>query len=479
MFSLGIRAQGCARLREQVEASKNKMSARVLVVDDIPVNVRLLEAKLSAEYYDVITANSGAEALEIIAAEPPDIVLLDVMMPEMDGFEVCRRIKTNPATATLPVIMVTALNEQSDRVTGLEAGADDFLTKPVRDLAMFARMRSLLRVKMLMDELRLREETSRQMNILRDVEKRDELLHGQKVLFVGEDAAEGDLLATIFDATSEMDKLADAAEALEKSQSAGYDLIFVSLTFGSSDPLRLCSQLRSQTETRHTPILVIADSAEPDTVTKALELGVSDYIMRPIDPSEARARALTQASYRRYHAELRGALEQSVDMAFTDGLTGLYNRHYVTRHLASLAQDASAESRNIALIMVDIDHFKSVNDTYGHDVGDEVLKEIGSRLQRIVRGQDLASRLGGEEFLIVMTNATEENAQSVAERIRADIAGEPIKAATPEGQIAVTVSVGAALRESTSEMPDKQLKRADEALYAAKRGGRDCVVMAA
>jgi two-component system cell cycle response regulator len=172
-------------------------------------------------------------------------------------------------------------------------------------------------------------------------------------------------------------------------------------------------------------------------------------------------------------------LEQSVDMAFTDGLTGLYNRHYVTRHLASLAQDASAESRNIALIMVDIDHFKSVNDTYGHDVGDEVLKEIGSRLQRIVRGQDLASRLGGEEFLIVMTNATEENAQSVAERIRADIAGEPIKAATPEGQIAVTVSVGAALRESTSEMPDKQLKRADEALYAAKRGGRDCVVMAA
>ncbi len=115
------------------------MSARVLVVDDIPVNVRLLEAKLSAEYYDIITATSGAEALEIIESEPPDIVLLDVMMPEMDGFEVCHRIKENPATALLPVIMVTALNEQSDRVTGLEAGADDFLTKPVRDMALFAR----------------------------------------------------------------------------------------------------------------------------------------------------------------------------------------------------------------------------------------------------------------------------------------------------------------------------------------------------
>ena len=166
-------------------------------------------------------------------------------------------------------------------------------------------------------------------------------------------------------------------------------------------------------------------------------------------------------------------------MAFTDGLTGLYNRNYVTRHLASLAQDARPESRNIALIMVDIDHFKNVNDTYGHDVGDEVLKEIGARLQRVVRGQDLASRLGGEEFLIVMTNATEENAQTAAERIRGDIASEPINAATPERQINVTVSVSVAMRESTSEMPDQQLKCADEVPYAAKLGGRDCVVMAA
>jgi two-component system cell cycle response regulator len=166
------------------------MSARILVVDDIPVNVRLLEAKLSAEYYDVITATSGAEALEMIKSEPPDIVLLDVMMPEMDGFEVCRRIKAEPATALLPVIMVTAFNEQSDRVTGLEAGADEFLTKPVRDMALFARVRSLLRVKILLDELRLREETSRQMNTLRDVEKRDDLLHGQKVMFVGDQADE-------------------------------------------------------------------------------------------------------------------------------------------------------------------------------------------------------------------------------------------------------------------------------------------------
>lgn len=455
------------------------MSARVLVVDDIPVNVRLLEAKLSAEYYDVITATSGAEALELIKSEPPDIVLLDIMMPEMDGFEVCRRIKADPATALLPVIMVTALNEQSDRVTGLEAGADDFLTKPVRDMALFARLRSLLRVKMLLDELRLREETSRQMNTLRDVEKRDDLLNGQKILFVGDQADEGELLASIFDESSHADMLTDPGEALEKALAEDYDMVFVSLALSAGDPLRLCSQLRSNVSTRHVPILVLVEESEPAQITKALELGVNDYIMQPINFSEARARALTQSSYRRYHDELRGALEKSVDMAFTDGLTGLYNRRYVTRHLASLAQSQGAEDHETALIMVDIDHFKNVNDTYGHDVGDEVLKEISKRLQLIVRGQDLASRLGGEEFLIVVNNAAIENAQQVAERIRSDIAGEPITASTPSGNVEVTVSVGVAMRQSTSETPDRQLKRADEALYEAKRSGRDRVVMAA
>src|SRR5262249_32784102 len=142
------------------------MSARVLVVDDIPANVRLLEAKLSAEYFDVMTADGGVAALETIAANAPDIVLLDVMMPGMDGFEVCQRIKANSRTTHIPVVMVTALSEAKDRVRGLEAGADDFLTKPVNELALFARVRSLVRLKMMMDEWRLREETCGQFELL-------------------------------------------------------------------------------------------------------------------------------------------------------------------------------------------------------------------------------------------------------------------------------------------------------------------------
>src|SRR6187455_2140065 len=141
------------------------MTARILVVDDVPANVKLLEARLTAEYFDVTTAMSGAEALSICERAQCDIVLLDVMMPDMDGFEVCRRLKSNPATHHIPVVMVTALDQPSDRLRGLEAGADDFLTKPVSDVALVARVRSLARLKMMTDELRMRAITSKEIGI--------------------------------------------------------------------------------------------------------------------------------------------------------------------------------------------------------------------------------------------------------------------------------------------------------------------------
>src|SRR6202165_3580708 len=127
------------------------MSARILVVDDVPANVKLLEARLSAEYFDVLTACNGAEALAICARAECDLMLLDVMMPDIDGFEVCRRLKTNPATHHIPVVMVTALDQAADRVAGLDAGADDFLTRPGADLVLIARVRSLVRLKMMTD----------------------------------------------------------------------------------------------------------------------------------------------------------------------------------------------------------------------------------------------------------------------------------------------------------------------------------------
>src|SRR6201985_2297751 len=142
------------------------MTARILVVDDIEANVRLLEAKLSAEYYEVLTACDGPTALAMAAAEKPDIILLDVMMPGMDGFSVCRRLKDDAETRHIPVVLVTALDGRADRVAGLEAGAGDFLTKPIDDVMLFARVRSLTRLKAVIDELREREASGRRIGVI-------------------------------------------------------------------------------------------------------------------------------------------------------------------------------------------------------------------------------------------------------------------------------------------------------------------------
>ncbi|MGD9538170.1 MAG: PleD family two-component system response regulator [Alphaproteobacteria bacterium] len=458
------------------------MSARVLVVDDVAVNVRLLEAKLAAEYYQVVTAQSGQEALDKIAAEKPDIVLLDVMMPGMDGFEVCRRIRAKPETANLPVVMVTALSEQEDRVRGLEAGADDFLTKPIEDEALFSRIRSLHRLKSVLDELKLREETSRALGVdLAPIATPVEhLLDGFRAVVVADDAAEVAEISAVL--PPEMVTTGIAAEGeeglVQRIVAAVPDIVLIDLHLGSIDALRVASRLRLEDTTRFSAILVIADSGDQARISKALELGVSDYIMRPVDPSELLARVRTQARHHYYRERLRGAYSESVSQAHTDPLTELFNRRYVLRHIEHLRKARREGAEPLAALMLDIDHFKAVNDTYGHDAGDVVLKVLADRLRGHLRGGDVLARLGGEEFLVVLPSATRERALNVAERLRHGIADTPIKLPNVEKPIPVTVSIGVTLDDGRAGSVEEIVKQADGALYRAKREGRNRVVLA-
>src|SRR6266446_5720691 len=218
------------------------MTARVLVVDDVPANVKLLEARLSAEYFDVVTAMSGSEALAICEKAECDIVLLDVMMPDMDGFEVCRRIKANRATHHIPVVMVTALDAPSDRVKGLDAGADDFLTKPVSDVALIARVRSLSRLKMMTDELRMRAVTSREIGI--ESPEREALAEAGRngrILMVDDRPALSERIQNMLSGEHSVAMEMDPTEALFHAAEGSYDLLIVSLDLDSFDGLRLCS----------------------------------------------------------------------------------------------------------------------------------------------------------------------------------------------------------------------------------------------
>src|SRR5579862_9453827 len=202
------------------------MTARVLVVDDVPANVKLLEARLSAEYFDVVTAMSGAEALAICERSECDLVLLDVMMPDLDGFEVCRRLKTSSKTHHIPIVMVTALDQPSDKVRGLEAGADDFLTKPIPELALIARVRSLARLKMVTDELRMRALTSRDIGIESpEREAVSDTGRGGRVLIVDDRPASYERVADMLAKEQTVDVQADPSDALFQAADGNYDLI--------------------------------------------------------------------------------------------------------------------------------------------------------------------------------------------------------------------------------------------------------------
>ena len=454
------------------------MTARVLVVDDVLANIKLLEARLTAEYFDVVTAMSGQEALDICAQAQCDIVLLDVMMPGLDGFEVCRALKANPATQHIPVVMVTALDQPSDRVRGLEVGADDFLTKPVSDIALLARVRSLTRMKMMTDELRMRAETTRQIGRPSSFgEMGVESGEAGRILIVDDRSSSYERLQAILDVSHLVDVETSPHEALFRASEGQYDLLIVNLDLEGFDGLRLCSQTRSLERTRNLPILIVAQPDETARVLRALDLGVNDYLVRPIDRNELEARVRTQIRRKRYMDRLRSNVIQSLELALTDPLTGLHNRRYLETHLSLLFDGTGGRERSFSILLVDIDFFKVINDTHGHSAGDDVLREFAKRFKTSLRGIDLACRFGGEEFLVIMPEADLVTAGNIGERVRAGIAAAPFKIIGGSQSVDVTVSIGIATRLPGEVSGETLIKRADEALYRAKRDGRNRVVL--
>ena len=450
------------------------MTARILVVDDIETNVRLLEAKLTAEYYEVSTASSGGAALSAAVNERPDIILLDVMMPGMDGFETCRRLKAEPATRHIPVVLVTALDGRRDRLTGLEAGADDFVTKPIDDVVLFARVRSLTRLKITLDELRAREASGRRIGVIEGVGSR---LGGGggRVVIADDNPHQARRIAEELGGEHRPVIEADPERALLAAR-ARSDLVVVNIAAENFDGLRLIARIRSDESTRGLPVLAVFDTAERPRAVKALEIGANDLLSRPIDPEELAARARTLVRHKRYTDFLRHNLDHSLELAVTDPLTGLHNRRYMSGQLASLVRRATCGGDPVAALLIDVDHFKRINDTFGHDVGDEVLREFAVRLATNVRAVDLACRFGGEEFVVIMPDTKLEDASRIAERLRGHISGSPFRVAGVEEPLTVTISIGVAATLGEDDTPEALVKRADGAVYQAKHDGRNQVV---
>jgi two-component system cell cycle response regulator len=451
------------------------MTARVLIVDDNPANRKLLEVRLNNEYFEVLSASNGPDAITMCEKALCDIVLLDVMMPEMDGFEVCRRLKSHISTSHLPIIMVTALDQPADRVRGLEAGADDFLTKPIDEMHLIARVRSLARLKVTIDELRNRANTTVALGMIAPfaVPSAEDGRRG-RLLIVEDRKNSAERLAHALGQHHAVTVETNAQEATFKAAEDNVDVLIISLGLASYDSLRLCGQIRAIERTRNLPILLVADIEDRARVLRGLELGINDWLSRPVDRNELLARVRTQLRQKRYADSLREKVQQSIELALFDPLTGLNNRRFLENHLSTMIENARMRRSPLTLMILDIDHFKRVNDTFGHDCGDEVLKGFADRLRGIIRGGDLLCRLGGEEFVIVMPGVNIEAAARIAERARQAIEHEAFVITATSQAITITASIGLAERRDDTS-PHELYRRADQALYRSKAEGRNRV----
>ncbi|MGB5869561.1 MAG: diguanylate cyclase [Albidovulum sp.] len=454
------------------------MAGKILIVDDVATNRIVLKVKLASAYYETIQAANGNDALKLASQIHPDLILLDMELPDICGIEVCKRLKEDPATRDIPVVMITAFQDPANRLEALRAGAEDVFWKPLDELVLLARLRSLLRARDTQRHTDLHDSTYRELGFAEAAPT----FEGPGLIGLVANRAETAsawkraLEPYLSDRLVVMDRdcaLGDLAEdEVPDTFVVSADLL------RPGDGLRFMSELRSRPATRHSAVCLVLPDGSRDASAMALDLGANDLFESKMEPAEMALRLQTQLRRKRQSDRLRVSLADGLRLAMTDPLTGLHNRRYALPHLKRIAQNAHEAGHTFAVLLIDLDRFKLVNDTFGHATGDAVLATVAERLRDNLRTVDLVARIGGEEFLAVLPDTSIEAAHATAERLRRAVADQPIQA--PSGRnVSVTLSIGLAISGvGGSELPvEEMLERADKALLAAKAEGRNQVTV--
>ncbi|WBL33830.1 diguanylate cyclase [Sinirhodobacter sp. HNIBRBA609] len=457
------------------------MAGKILIVDDVATNRIMLKVKLSAARYDTVQAWTGAEVLRQIAQEAPDLLLLDMHLPDIDGIALCRQIKAHPSTATLPVIVLSATPAPEDRLAALRAGADDFMAKPVDESILMARLRSLLRARETEQDLRVGEAACRDWGL---AEPSSHFTPAARVAVIAPDRDTAsrwtDALAR--DLPNDRVESLSASDALGQTATHAPDAYVIATDRTQpGDGLRLMSELRSRAQSRNSVICIAPARSDSDMVVMALDMGADDVlpidVTQPSQTQEAALRLSMQLERKRTRDRKRSFVADGLRLAMTDPLTGLHNRRYALQRLGSLADQARACGQGFALMALDLDRFKEVNDTFGHAAGDTVLTDVAQRLRNCLREQDLLARFGGEEFLIALPETSLPQAEAIASAICRAIEASPFALPADAGNVAVTISVGVTTSDGTDPV-SAALDAADQALMRSKREGRNRVTTA-
>ena len=461
------------------------MDGSILIIDDVATNRIVLKVKLGAARYYPLIASGGVEGLRMARSHMPDLILLDLMLPDLSGIDVLTRLREEPVTRDVPVIVISSSTCVEDRLAALEAGADDIFVKPYDDDLMMARLRNLLRSRQDMADLTDAHDTA----LFGMAEAQTTFRQPGHLVLVTDrpDMAvklRHDLSPVLRDTVtvlSHNNALSDT-KAIER----GPDIYVIDADGAQSDrALRLLSDLRSRATTRHAGICLLTAGAPAAEVMMGFDLGANAILNTDMTMAELalRLRAVLRSKRR---ADLRREqVQDGLRLAVIDPLTGLFNRRYATARLSMMAEQAARDGRALAVMVADIDCFKSVNDRYGHAVGDDVLVEVSHRMGAHLRADDLLARIGGEEFLVALPFTTLEEAQTVAKRLCHEVEVRPVLLAGGEA-LAITISIGLALLDAaplgslrtTPDLVDALIDRADQALLVSKRGGRNQVTLA-
>lgn len=451
------------------------MVGRILIVDDVATNRIVLKVKLGAACYRPMLAADGAGCLAIARAEAPDLILLDLKLPDMSGIEVLRHLREDPTTRDIPVIMISAMSDPASRLAALAAGADEFMAKPYDDLLLMARMRSLLRARELPADVGPRGAALQALGLAEAAEP------FERPGLIGIVAERADPTAKwrrdLAPLLPDRVVILSREEALEESGPAP-DVFLITSRIGDAG-LRLMSDLRSRPETRHAAICIVQTDASTERAAIAFDLGADDLVGASVDPRELRLRLRNLMRRKQRGDRQRETVQTGLRLAIIDPLTGLYNRRYAAAHLAAMAERAQESGHPFAVMVIDLDRFKMVNDRWGHAAGDAVLIEVARRLEKNLRQGDLLARIGGEEFLVALTDTRLSDARTAAERLCQAVQERPIP--LPGGEpLSITVSIGLAVDDAGAvglEPVAAVVNRADLALMASKNAGRNQVTI--